>query len=177
MPNFLTFARLLLAAMIAGCAGPIGQPTQPGAPIELPETAAPAPPVLPPPRPSLESEQRRLAGLFEGTPVIFTLQADGSMLVRVPLRFSFDPARHAVKAPLAAVLDRIIKSQRDDVTRFVVTAPADLKAKGGPAIAKARGASIRDYMVQRGISASRFSPVLAGRGDAVIIVVADMTPP
>ena len=52
-------------------------------------------------RAALEAEQERLAGLFEGTPVVFAMQPDGSLRVAVPLRYSFDPGRHAVKPPLA----------------------------------------------------------------------------
>src|SRR5690348_812753 len=64
------------------------------------------------PRPTLSEEQRRLADLFRGTPVVFAMQPDGSMRVSVPLRYSFDPGRFAVKPPLGAVLDRVAKSQR-----------------------------------------------------------------
>ena len=121
------------------------------------------------PRPTLTEEQRRLADLFRGTPVVFAMQPDGSMRVSVPLRYSFDPGRYAVKPPLGAVLDRVAKSQRAEGTRFAVTAPADPKSKG-LMLATERASSTRDYMVARGLDVTRFSIAAAGSGDVVIVV-------
>ena len=119
--------------------------------------------------PSLADEQRRLADLFKGTPVVFELQKDGSMRVSVPLRYSFDRGRHAVKPPLGAVLERVAKSQRSVPTRLLVMAPADPGAKG-LLLATERASSARDYMVARGVEATRFSIAAAGTGDVVIVV-------
>lgn len=124
-------------------------------------------------RSPLAIEQRRLADLFEGTPVVFAMQSDGSLRVTVPLRFAFDPGRFAVKPPLGAVLDRIATSQRTAPTRFMVAAPADAKDRGLQ-LANERAASARDYLVSRGLSATRFT-VAPVAGDSVVIVVADPT--
>ena len=124
------------------------------------------------PKVSLADEQRRLAELFRGTPVVFSMQPDGSMRITVPLRYSFDKGRFAVKPPLGAVLERVAKSQRTEATRFLVAAPADPHSKG-LLLATERATSARDYMVGRGVDATRFSISAFGSGDAVIIVVAD----
>ena len=105
----------------------------------------------------------------QGTPVVFALQKDGSLRVSVPLRYSFDHGRHAVKPPLGAVLERVAKSQRGEPTRLSVIAPADPGAKG-LLLATERASSARDYMVARGVPATRFSISAAGAGDVVIVV-------
>lgn len=144
-----------------------------GCALLRPSAPSPAPAsVTGAPRVSLSSEQQRLAELFRGTPVVFAMQADGSMRVTVPLRYSFDKGRYAVKAPLGAVLDRVAKSQRDETTRLLVVAPADPASKG-LMLATERATSARDYMVGRGLDATRFSVTALGSGDSVVIVVAD----
>ena len=160
-PMPAAFLPLLLLSALAGC-GSIG-PSAPGA---TPGAAGAAP------APSLASEERRLSELFRGTPVVFEIQADGSLRVAVPLRFSFDKGRHAVKPPLGAVLERIAKSQHKATTRVHVSAPTDPNSKG-LMLATERATSARDYMVARGVEATRFSVSALGSGDAVIIVVAE----
>jgi outer membrane protein OmpA-like peptidoglycan-associated protein len=122
------------------------------------------------PQRSLESEQRRLATLFRGTPVVFEMQRDGSLQVTVPLEFSFAPGRAAVKPPLAAVLDRVASSQRETATRFRVMAPAD-PARRNTRLAQERAASTRDYLVARGIAPTRFVATEASAGDLVLVAV------
>ena len=157
------FIAALLLAVLGGCSlfRPASTASGPA------EAGASAPKV------SLADEQRRLADLFRGTPVVFAMQADGSLRVTVPLHFSFDRGRYAVKPPLAAVLDRIVKSQRAEATRLVVAAPADPRSKG-LRLATERATSARDYMVGRGIDATRFSVAALGSGDNVIVVVTDV---
>ena len=103
------------------------------------------------------------------------MQPDGSLRVAVPLRYSFDPGRHAVKPPLAAVLDRVARSQRNEATRFTVSAPADPNGRG-LSLATDRASSTRDYLVARGIEPTRFSIAAIPRGDTVEIVVAEDAP-
>lgn len=157
----ITLALLLLA----GCAG------APPAPAGASGPAGASTPERVP----LGSEQRRLAELFRGTPVVFEMQPDGSMKVTVPLRYSFDKGRFAVKPPLAAVLDRVAASQRGGPTRLLVSAPSDPQAKG-LMLATERATSTRDYLVARGVDATRFQIAAAGGGDAVVIVVAEAAP-
>lgn len=125
-----------------------------------------------PPRVTLAAEQRRFADLFRGTPVEFILQRDGALRVVVPVRDSYEKGRYAVRPPLAAVLDRLARSQRLEPTRFFVAAPVDPQAKG-LLLATERAASTRDYLVARGIDATRFTLNALSSGDAVVIVIAD----
>jgi outer membrane protein OmpA-like peptidoglycan-associated protein len=144
----------LLLALLAGCA------TTPSGP-------APGQKV------SLAAEQRRLADLFRGTPVVFQMQSDGSLRVEVPVRYSFDIGGSAVKPPLAAVLDRIARSQRGQATRLQVAAPGDTGAHN-PLLARDRAASTRDYLVAHGVAAIRFSALTPTRSDSVEIVVTEV---
>jgi hypothetical protein len=123
----------------------------------------------------LLEEQRRLAELFRGTPVVFAMQPDGSMRVEVPLRFCFDSGAVAVKAPLAAVLDRVARSQRDEATHMSLVAPLDADAKK-VSLAAQRSESTRDYLIAHGISPRRVS-IAPANGKNLKIVVANGTLP
>jgi outer membrane protein OmpA-like peptidoglycan-associated protein len=104
--------------------------------------------------------------------VVFAMQADGSLRVEVPLHFCFEPGRAEVKPPLAAVLERLAKSQRGEVTRLRVGAPSDPGSRG-VTLAAERAANTREYMVERGVSATRFAVAEAIAGGNVRIIVAD----
>lgn len=123
-------------------------------------------------RPTLASEQVRLAELFRGTPVVFAMQQDGSLRATVPRRFSFDIGASKVKPPLAAVLDRLAKSQLEATTRMRVSAPADPDAHGG-ALARDRALSVRDHLAGQGIVATRLTLSAAVQTEQVEIVVGD----
>ena len=166
--RFAPFTTILLLGALAGCATQAPPPMTPaGAP-----SAAPGPA---PAHPTLASEQRRLAELFRGTPVVFEMQPDGSLRVTVPLHFCFDRGASTVKPALAAVLDRVARSQRHESTRLRVVAAPDPDGRGH-ALARDRAESARDYLAARGIPASRL--VVAGvagmaRDEGVEIVVAE----
>ncbi len=155
-----TFTALLLAAL-AGCSS---LPTPAGAPIGLPT------PDEQPLRPTLRSEQQRLAEFFRGTPVVFEMQSDGSMRVEVPLKFSFDRGRSAVKPPLAAVLDRLAWSQRETATRLRVTAAHD-RGRKNHSLVYDRARSARDYLVSRGIASTRLRAGRAPQGDGIEVII------
>jgi outer membrane protein OmpA-like peptidoglycan-associated protein len=178
----LLITALWLAAL-AGCASNSKpKPTPVVVPSTAPAATAPAPQAVPaapastpvPPRPTLAAEQRRLAELFKGTPVVFSMQADGSMRVEVPLSFCFGRGAFVVKPPLAAVLDRLARSQRGDTTRLRVSAAGDT-ATSGANLAHDRAASTRDYMVARGVFATRVTLASGAPGDGVEIVVSEVT--
>ena len=124
---------------------------------------------------TLAAEQKRLSDLFKGTPVVFSMQADGSLKVDVPLSFCFDRGAFVVKPPLAAVLDRLARSQRGENTRLRVTASGDTAASG-PNLARDRAASSRDYLVARGVLASRVLLASGAPGEGVEIVVSEAAP-
>ncbi|MEO8059520.1 MAG: hypothetical protein ABI671_14480 [Burkholderiales bacterium] len=128
-----------------------------------------------PPRPALAEEQKRLSELFEGTPVVFSMQADDSLKVEVPLSFCFDRGASAVKPPLGAVLDRLARSQRGDTTTLRVSAAGDTAASGSN-LARDRAASARDYMVGRGVLASRVLLASGAPGEGVEIVISEPAP-
>ena len=167
---------VLVLVLLGGCAtrAPVGpSPTSP-APSGGPQSGTPSRPSAPPP--TLASEQQRLSALFDGTPVVFAMQADGSLRVEVPLRFSFDPGSSTVKPPLAAVLDRIATSQRRNGSRVLVVAPGDKRGKG-ITLGVERAVSARDYLVGHGVAATRFTVSGVVEPDSVRIVVSENGPP
>lgn len=160
MRRSLLISVALLAAL-GGCAtGPITAVQ----PVPAP---APAPASAP-----LVTEQLRLAELFRGTPVVFSLQQDGSLRATVPRRFSFDAGAAKVKPPLAAVLDRLAKSQLAASTRLRVTAPSDPQARG-PALARDRAAAVREHLIAQGIAAVRVQATVAAQSELVEIIVSE----
>jgi outer membrane protein OmpA-like peptidoglycan-associated protein len=153
---------ILLSIWLAACSTP-----SPGGP-RGPDSA-------PTPKATLDSEQRRLAELFRGTPVVFEMQRDGSLRIVVPLTFAFDKGRFVVKPPLAKVLDLVARSQRSEASRFTVAAPTDPQSRT-LILATERANSTRDYLVGRGIAATRFSASAVNAGEEVVIVVLDGAP-
>ena len=123
--------------------------------------------------PSVEQQRDRLARELSGTPVVVESAGDNGYRVEVPLKYAFDPKRSVVKAPLAAVLDRIAHGLRGQAGAQVrIAAPSD--ARGGDLLARDRAESARDYLIARGVSRERFIPV--GRtpgGGAVEILVSE----
>ena len=89
---------LLFLVLSGGCATRAPVSPGPSAPSVSPPAGAAARP--PAHLPTLASEQQRLSALFDGTPVVFAMQGDGSLRVEVPLRFSFAPGSSTVKPPL-----------------------------------------------------------------------------
>lgn len=180
---------LLLLGLLAGCASNKPAPTPSPVPAAAPAAQTPAAPAgsavapgaaasAPTPaqvRASLVAEQRRLSELFRGTPVVFTLQADGSLKVDVPLGFCFDKGAMVVKPPLAAVLDRLARGQRNEPTRMRVAAALDA-GNANQNLARDRAASARDYMVARGIVATRVTLAAAAQGEGIEIVVSEALP-
>ncbi|MEO5695497.1 MAG: hypothetical protein ABIQ60_00015 [Burkholderiaceae bacterium] len=164
--RILSVSCALLLAVLTGCSS-LSSPG--GAPIGIPV------PDEQPLRPTLQSEQQRLAEFFRGTPVVFEMQPDGSMRVEVPLQFSFDRGRSAVKPPLAAVLDRLAWSQRETGTRLRVTAAHD-RGRKNHALVYDRARSARDYLVSRGIASTRLRAGRAAQGDGVEVIIEEPDP-
>ena len=177
---------MLTGGLLAGALGVLagcGSTLKSGAtPMPMPPaSAAPAaPPASPgtsgrnaaPQRVTLASEQLRLSELFRGTPVVFAMQADGGLRVVVPLRYCFEPASAAVKPPLAAVLDRLARSQLNESTRLRVAAAGDAGATA-PALARSRAQGTIDYLAAQGIKPARSTAYAATRVEGVEIVVAE----
>jgi outer membrane protein OmpA-like peptidoglycan-associated protein len=149
--------RLLLlgtpAAILTGCAtGPVDRP-----PAE---------------QPTLTGEQRRLKDALRGTPVVVDATSDGGMRVEVPLQFSFDAGRGAVKPALAAVLDRMAAGLRLANFDVRIAAPADPKSSNA-ALVQDRGASVRDYLVARGVRLGRILSLGRASGEFVEVLVTE----
>lgn len=170
---------ILLAGALAGC-GSTPKPGPPPPPSSTSESGSgSAAPGLPgasdrptPPRITLASEQLRLSELFRGTPVVFAMQSDGGLRVVVPMRYCFEPGSTAVKPPLAAVLDRIAKSQLNEPTRLRVAAAGDAGAASAT-LARSRAQGTIDYLAAQGIKPSRSTLYAATRIEGVEIVVAE----
>jgi outer membrane protein OmpA-like peptidoglycan-associated protein len=150
-----------LLAVLAAC----GTNPPPAAP---PAPSKPAPP----PPPTLGAEQRRLAALFEGTPVVFALQRDGSLRVTVPLHYCFDQGLARVKRPLGAVLDRLAKSQLSAASTFRVAAPSDAGARGLD-LARERALATRDYLMGQRLASTRLQAAGVAQTEGIEIVVTD----
>lgn len=144
-----------LAALVAGCAGIGGGPGRPGGPAAA----------------SLSQQRWQLEQDLAGTPVEVA-SAEGGYRVSVPLKYSFDRQRSAVKPPLAAVLDRVARVVRSgEGVRLRVSAPPD--RAGADLLAQDRAASVRDYLVARGVPRARFAePGPATPGGVVEVLVA-----
>jgi outer membrane protein OmpA-like peptidoglycan-associated protein len=165
---------IALLILLSGCASKPVAPaaTAPTAPPVQAPGATPSPSV-PPPRANLATEALRLSDLFRGTPVVFATQQDGSLRATVPRRFSFDAGSTRVKAPLAAVLDRIAKSQGQTKNPIRVSAPADADAKVAT-LARDRAVSMRDYLVGQGIALTRLQAGAASHPtDGIEVVVSE----
>ena len=120
--------------------------------------------------PTLVTEKQRLETALQGTPAALAIEADNSLGVHIPLRSCFDRGRATMKPSLAKVLDRMAARQRYETTHLLVSAPAD---PGGKALALAmqRAVTTRDYLIERGLDASRFSVSAVPRDLMVKIVI------
>jgi outer membrane protein OmpA-like peptidoglycan-associated protein len=173
-----TLSAALVLVFVAGCKT---------APSSTPGGAPPAPyasssaPVSPATKAAstkanLAIEKVRLTELFRGTPVVFALQPDGSLRVDVPLHFSFDAGKAVVKAPLAAVLDRIASGQRDELTRVLISTPPDAGGKA-TALSAERASNVRAYLVTHDLAETRLTLSPTASAAAVRLVVTDVPLP
>lgn len=163
-PIATVFAAALVAALV-GCGTPRPAPPTPSVPL-------PPVPVAPATRTTLAGEKVRLAALFRGTPVNFSTQQDGSLRATVPRRFSFGAGATKVMPPLAAVLDRLAKSQLESASRMRVSAPLDPDSRGGT-LARDRAQSVRDYLIRQGIAPTRLQAIGVTQTEQVEIVVSE----
>jgi outer membrane protein OmpA-like peptidoglycan-associated protein len=153
MRHITLFTASLALALLAGCHT---VPSAPDADVSTPaRPAANAATRAASTRGDLAKEKTRLSELFRGTPVVFALAADGSMRVEVPLSYSFDPGKSTVKPPLAAVLDRIAAGQANELTKIWIVAPLDEATPKGSALPAQRAASVRAYLIAKGLDGAR----------------------
>ena len=166
----MRLALIAIAVVLTALAGCASKPapatnTPPAAPVSGPPT----------PHATLASEQKRLAALFRDTPAVFVMQPDGSLRAAVPLRYCFDRGSVAIKPPLAAVLDRLAKSQLNETSLMRVAAPPD-PGVASPTLIRDRTASVRDRLVAQGIAAARVTLVGAAQVEGVEVFVVEPAP-
>jgi outer membrane protein OmpA-like peptidoglycan-associated protein len=91
----------------------------------------------------------------------------------VPTRHAFEPGRAAVKPALAAVLDQFAIGFRPYAasTELRVGAPDNDKATAK--LVRERAASARDYLVSRGVPASRIVEAGATAAPGLELLVSD----
>jgi hypothetical protein len=103
-----------------------------------------------------------LKSLFAGTPVQILDEADGAVLLSVPLAYAFDGAGSVAKPPVKAVLDKLAQSlKRQPAARLQLAAP-------GPA-SDQRNAALRRQLSSAGVGAWRLAALASGRDDAVLL--------
>ena len=182
-PGALRSIALVVALVLAGCAG-VKPPPRPQEPVRtdppVPAPAPPAPAPAPAPAPSaadqraaapaaLAAERKSLQSLFAGTPVRITQTRDGPVGVEVPREFCFDPGQSEIKPPLAAVLDKLAQSmRRAPLARLtLVSAPDDTGAAPSSTLAQQRAAQLQKHLQSRGVAASRIGRPTATTAAAV----------
>ena len=136
---------LVVAWALQGCAGLASAPTA--------KTPAASP------RPAtLAVERQWLQSWFEDTPVRIEQRSERDFSVEVPREFCFALGRSEIKAPLAAVLDKLAQSlQRKPELRVEwLAAPGD--AAGSEALALRRASQVRQHLRSRGVAESRLAP-------------------
>lgn len=123
--------------------------------------------------PALEAQRSRLREALKGTPVVIETTGDRQLRVEVPTRHAFDPNRAAVKPALAAVLDQFATGFKPQAatTELRIAAPADDKAS--VQLVQERAASVRDYLVGRGVPISRIVGLGRAAGSGLEILVSN----
>jgi len=111
----------------------------------------------------LAAESRWLRELFSGTPVAVGDEADGAVLLTVPMTYAFDPTGAAApKAPLKAVLDKVSQSLlRQPNARVQLGAP-EPGASG-------RTAAMRSQLLSKGVVTTRTALLTTDDASSVML--------
>jgi len=158
----------LLTLLLAGCSSP---------PKEVPKVSTSAPGSAPgpvygqplpagtQPSPQMDHAERELSQSLRGSQVTVNRTTDGRLWLTLPGDLSFEPNRSALKPGARAVLDKLVVALRNLPSaelRIVGHTDAKGAGDGNDALSLDRAASTRDWLVARGLLASRIS--VAGRG-------------
>lgn len=172
-------ARLVLiaatASLLGACAtapGPASKPGTPGA--SAPSSTSPFGGLFGSGlSPALEAQRTRLKDALAGTPVVIEATGDKTLRVEVPLKFSFDAGRAAVKPALAAALDQLAIGFKPYAasTEIRIGAPAD--ENGPAALGDQRAAAVKQHLLVKGIVGSRILGAARGAAFGVEIVISD----
>ena len=114
----------------------------------------------------MEDRRAAMERATQGTNVEVSRTADNQLKLNIPNDISFDTGSATIKPQLRAVLDPFVGSLRDDAAaRIAIVGHTD--STGSEAInnplSVERAASVRDYIVTRGVAGSRVET--AGRGE------------
>lgn len=111
----------------------------------------------------MEDKRKQMEAATQGTGVEVTRTADNRLQVNVPSDISFDVGRSALRPALHPVLDKFA-SGLDGSMKVMIVGHTD--STGSDAIndplSVDRAASVRDYLVMRGVSPTRIS--IEGKG-------------
>ena len=165
--NFLLPATLVL--WLGACSTPAPKPAPRATPYVVQDAAAPpaAPASAGTARPTngiyawspaMDDTSQRLQGALRGSDVALSQTTDQRLWLSLPIDAAFAKGRSAVKPGAAASLDQVALVLRSNARAQVqiVGDPDTLAAgAGGSALALDRAASARDWIVARGIVASR----------------------
>jgi len=114
----------------------------------------------------MEDRRNAMEQATRGTNVEVTRTEDNQLKLNIPNDISFDTGSASIKPPLRAVLDPFANSLRDDPSaRLMIVGHTDntgSEAVNNP-LSVERAQSVRDYLVTRGVAATRVDT--AGRGE------------
>ena len=114
---------------------------------------------------NMQQQKAAMEQATQGTGVEVTQTADNRLKLEIPSDISFDSGRYDIKPSLRPVLDRLATSlSQHPVTRVNIVGHTDnvgSDATNNP-LSINRASAVRDYLVPRGVAASRVS--IDGRG-------------
>jgi outer membrane protein OmpA-like peptidoglycan-associated protein len=113
----------------------------------------------------MESQQKQIQQQTQGTGVEVTRTADNRLQINIPSDISFDSGQAAIRPNFRPVLDNFAQSLQQNPSS-TVTIVGHTDSTGSPAVNEPlslqRADATRDYLVTRGVAASRFQ--IDGRG-------------
>jgi len=114
----------------------------------------------------MEDQKREMEKATQGTGIQVTKTSDNRLKLDIPSDISFDTNRADIKSNFRPILDKFAASlQENPVTTVTIVGHTDSTgsdATNNP-LSVERAAHARDYLVDRGIAAGRFS--VTGRGE------------
>ena len=115
--------------------------------------------------PRIDDIERQLRGALQGSAATLRKTTDERLWITLPGDMSFEANRSAIKPDAAQVLDKLAVALRSNtMAQIRVVGHTDNRgaASANDALSLDRAMSTRDWLVGRGVSATRFA--VAGRG-------------
>lgn len=113
----------------------------------------------------MEEQKKTMEQATQGTGVTVTQTPENQLKLEIPSDISFDPDRYDIKPNLRPILDRFAATLNQNPTT-TITIIGHTDNTGSDAINNPlsinRAAAVRDYLVARGVAASRIA--IDGRG-------------